>query len=376
METTNATIFRVDSPTLEAQSSSPRRGTIGESLDLEESSINPVLINNNLRALEQTLTETSDLTAKSRTYPDYATKIYTSCQDLTLQVNELLPILGEYADQWERPSTAARDIPLDPSLQLWIASLTRILSELGKIHKALDSAGDRTKDIELENSFATYVDALSDHYRQMNDFLPIMQIDFNDYKTKYMSFPSPTIAERITGPRHNYQVSNMGTDQIYCIRRAVYALKDELQRTILVLEASLSCLSDIRLIAVTDVITAVRRVFDAVSQALTNNGSEWIENDLKHGNRQLLSYAEFSNLDPTTIEDFTARIKQINDLVHIGALESRLWSAYMVQQHHICMLFEQQQLDSLDTIVSVLEEIMLPNQINTRTELDDFLKEI
>ncbi|KAF9870203.1 hypothetical protein CkaCkLH20_12289 [Colletotrichum karsti] len=348
-------------------------GTIGESFDFDDASTNPVFINDGLRVLDRMLKDTSAIAAKPSGTQIHA-DIDSHCRALAAQVRDLLPILAKYADHWERPNSTASDLPLDPSLMMWIASLSRTLTDLQDKFKILDAPADS---VEYERilSYLNLIKSLSDYHRQMDEFLPIMQVDFDDFQTKHMSFPSPTVTAPSMGPRRNFQAPYRENDQIPRIRCALYLLKDELQRAVTILKNSQKWLSEPATVIVNDVITDMGDIFEAVSQALTNNGSEWIEKDLMRGTHaRPLTYAEFRDLDPVTIDDLTGRVRQICDVVHIEPSESRMWSADMIREHHVCMLIEQQQIDSLESIASVLKEMMYPT---TKTaEFEDFLKEM
>ncbi|EQB45285.1 hypothetical protein CGLO_15863 [Colletotrichum gloeosporioides Cg-14] len=109
-----------------------------------------------------------------------------------------------------------------------------------------------------------------------------------------------------------------------------------------------------------DVTNGMGILFDVVGGIMASNGPAWIEGlTAETGRPRLITHSEFGNLDPIVIEDYSARIQQICGLVHIDAAESRTWSEEMIREHHVCMLIEQQQIDSLEHIVSVLKGMLL-----------------
>ncbi|GKT64359.1 hypothetical protein ColTof4_06755 [Colletotrichum tofieldiae] len=209
----------------------------------------------------------------------------------------------------------------------------------------------------------------------MNDFLPIIQVDFNDYRTQNMPFPTEVIDGENKTTKHAGSIPPRPTDRLSQVRSAMYSLKDQLQKTVEILAISQNFLPEAASTTASDIVRRLGSTFNAASLALTNNGSEWLESDLGRAQIGLLSHAEFSNLDPRTLHDFKVRLQQICSLVSNPA-DHHQWTDEMVRSHYVYMLVEQQQLDALSNIASVLEDLMMPKHLKTRTEFDDFMKEM
>lgn len=188
-----------------------------------------------------------------------------------------------------------------------------------------------------------------------------------------MTFPTEEIDDVGRGPSRGGNIPRP-TNNLLRVRKAMYALKDQIEQTVHVLATSQAFLPQSASDTVSDVVRSLGSTFNAASLALTNNGSEWIESDLGRAQMGLLSHAEFSSLDPTTLDDLTLRLKQISDLVSSDPADR--WTEDMIRRHYVCMLVDQNQLDALGNIASVLEEMMVPNHMKTRTEFEDFLKEM
>ncbi|TID07562.1 hypothetical protein CH35J_001510 [Colletotrichum higginsianum] len=356
------------------ESLSKPEGTLGETLDLDDSSMDPVFISQALESMDEYITDTLKLTDTLLAGLNKCLGITSSCHALLAQITELRPILAEYAAQWEKP-LGAKDIPLDPSLSLWLSSLRTIVRKLRRQSKLWRALANTEKGKKVRSALVKLDDALDNHMKQMNDFLPIIQVDFSDYRTQNMPFPTEDIDEAHRSPKLAGNIPPRPTDRLSQIRNAMYRLKDQLQKTVEVLAISQNFLPAAASGSASDTVRRLGSTFNAVSLALTNNGSEWLESDLGRAQIGLLSHAEFSNLDPNTLDGFRVRLLQICNLVS-NPTDHGQWSDEMVRDHYVCMLVEQQQLDALASIASVLEELMMPKHLKTRTEFDDFMKDM
>ncbi|KAJ0166870.1 hypothetical protein CTA2_5493 [Colletotrichum tanaceti] len=349
-------------------------GTLGETLDLDDSSMNPVLISQALESLYEYITDTLKLTDRLLVGLNKCLGITSSCHALLAQITELRPILAEYAAQWENP-LGAKDIPLDPSLSLWVSSLRTIFRKLRRQSRLWRGLVNTEEGKEARSALAKLDDALEKHMKQMNDFLPIIQVDFSDYRTQNMTFPTEEMDEAHMSPKLAGNIPPRPTDRLSQIRNAMYRLKDQLQKTVEVLAISQNFLPAVASGSASDTVRRLGSTSNAVSLALTNNGSEWLESDLGRAQIGLLSHAEFSNLDPKTLDGLRVRLLQICNLVSNPTGHGQ-WSDDMMRDHYVYMLVEQQQLDALVSIASVLEDLMMPKHMKTRTEFDDFMKDM
>ncbi|OLN81854.1 hypothetical protein CCHL11_07007 [Colletotrichum chlorophyti] len=362
------------SPTNEEEASSDhQRGILSEYLELDESATNPVVVHKRLESLGECTASTLRRVTRDLAEFDHATVVADTCQSLLTQINELRPILAEYASHHERSNGAPADIPLDPSLSLWITSLKSILSNVRSHRKAWLSRAPLVRE-RMQTALENSVIWLSDHNKQMNEFLPIIRVDFNDFRTNNMSFPTQTVDDA--------DISRTGftrtrpTDRVARIRTAMYSLKDQIHGAIVALNDSQSSLTHPASKTASDVIMSLGSTFNAATLALTNNGSEWIDSDLGRAQLGLLSHAEFSSLDPATLQDFAMRLRQISDLIRIDPNERHQWTQDMLQRHNAWVLLDQHQLDALENIASILKEMMMPDHMKTKTEFDHFLKEL
>ncbi|KAF4834385.1 hypothetical protein CGCTS75_v003398 [Colletotrichum tropicale] len=328
--------------------------SLDDTLDLDETSTDPVVIDNALQSLSRMLRDTSP--ALCIMHLKHATKVLPACKSLLAQVDSLTPILAVYAAKCHQPTTTARDVPLDASLMMWIASLSRTLWEIGFEFKIVESNNPGSSSPKRAPSLETLVGELESAAKQMDEFLPIIQADFAEFqkKPKYV-FPGITAA-----PAPKYEIETPNDYQRPRIRQTMYGLKKELQHAISILKDGQRWLPDAAKVIVGDVTNGMGILFDVVGGIMASNGPAWIE-DLtsETGRPRLINHSEFGNLDPIVIEDYSARIQQICGLVHIDAAESRTWSEEMIREHHVCMLIEQQQIDSLEHIVSVLKGMLL-----------------
>jgi len=365
--------INADPPEEEEELGKPE-ATLGETLDLDDSLMDPVCISKTLGSLYDYIADTLRRTTEELAGLNESLNVGSSCNALMGQINELRPILAEYAIQWEK-SAGAREIPLDPSLSLWLSSLEAIISKLRRKSRRWSRHANTEEGKKVHSALLQLDAALDNHIKQMNDFLPIIQVDYNDYRTQNMPFPIDEIDDECKSPRHGGNIPPRPTDRLSQVRNAMYSLKDQLQKTVEVLAIGQNFLSEPACATASDIVVRLGSTINAASLALTNNGSEWLESDLGRAQIGLLSHAEFSNLDPKTLHEFKVRLQQICNLLSNPA-DHKQWTDEMVRGHHVYMLVEQQQLDALGNIASVLQDLMMPKHLKTKTEFDDFLKEM
>ncbi|KAK2018713.1 hypothetical protein LZ32DRAFT_521215 [Colletotrichum eremochloae] len=348
--------------------------TLGETLDLDDSFMDPACISKTLESLYDYIADTLRRSGDQLAGLHESLNVGSSCHALMEQINELRPILSEYAIQWEK-SAGTIDLPLDPSLSLWLSSLQAIVSKLRRKSRLWSRQANTEEGKKVYSTLLQLDAALDSHVKQMNDFLPIIQVDYNDYRTQNMPFPIDEIVDECKSPRNAGNIPPRPTDRLSQVRNAMYSLKDQLQKTVEVLAIGQNFLPEPACVTASDIVMRLGSTINAASLALTNNGSEWLESDLGRAQIGLLSHAEFSNLDPKTLHEFKARLQQICNLVSNSA-DHKQWTDEMVRNHHVYMLVEQQQLDALGNIASILEDLMIPKHLKTKTEFDEFLKEI
>jgi hypothetical protein len=188
--------------------------------------------------------------------------------------------------------------------------------------------------------------------------------DFNEYQTKHLSFAATPAAQPHQwsgiGPR---RYGALPATDLTRLRTELYGLKDEIQISVEKLRRYRTCLPSSASSIAGDVINCFGEVFNAISLALTNNGSEWLDWGIS-GDGHGLTHAEFCALDPLSIRDFSDRLRQICEVLdieqdpHIKAM----WTEQMVQDHRAHMLMEEGQLEALESLVAVLTAVLMPNR--------------
>jgi hypothetical protein len=147
------------------------------------------------------------------------------------------------------------------------------------------------------------------------------------------------------------------------LRTELYALKDEIQTVVMKLHEYRPSLSTSASANASDIISTFGNVFAAVSLALTNNGAEWLDWGLSD-RRDGLTHAEFAALDPDSIRDFKDRIHHVCEILDIEKEPQvkGIWSSEMIRDHRKHMLMEEGQLDTLESLATVLSAVMMPDR--------------
>ncbi|KAJ9133671.1 hypothetical protein NKR23_g10566 [Pleurostoma richardsiae] len=273
------------------------------------------------------------------------------CSPLSRQVQELTPIVSRYARLW---SVAARDIPLDPNLHGWMSGV-RV--------KLLGLQAEMQDPSRVEE----YCAALDAFRKQMDDFLPIMRVDFNEFQAAHMSFAAPpprpasppvptaTAPIPIRTPAHRRPSHPSGPPpDMWRLRRELYRLKDEVQRTIEQLTEAASRLPPgggplVALAA--DVARSYRGVLSSLALALSNHASDWIEHDLCGGG---LTHAEFARLDVEAVRDLTAGLEAV--------WEQEGWEPRPGEGGGGRGVLAEGQLDRLEALAEVLTATLNPER--------------
>lgn len=325
-----------------------------------------------LRSLSEIITETNQSSKELMPFSILSHKISSVCGLLSIQVDDLIPIVANYARFW---SVASSDIPLDPNLHGWMSGVrVKLLGLQAEMQRHARSEVPTTDTLALQEYHA----ALSEYQSQMQDFLPIMQVDYNEFQTQQMNFPTSQGGPSATASRTSSSTASTSTmpipirnaqprqpcrpppsSDMWILRQELYRLKDEMQRTIELLSDCVSALPSSGAGLASDVIQSYGALFNTVTLILSNHGSDWIEHGLSGG----LTYAEFTQLDIVSVRDFTARLAQIWEALAVEHLRgSGSWSAQMVQNHQRHMLMDEGQLDRLETLAEVLTATLSPER--------------
>ncbi|OIW23807.1 hypothetical protein CONLIGDRAFT_718772 [Coniochaeta ligniaria NRRL 30616] len=292
-------------------------------------------------------------------------KARTICRTLAMQVDELKPIVAGYARAWRSTSG---DIPLDPGLYSWLSGVqVKILGLQVELQdEVIRTTGGREQ--PTSRTLHGIWKDLETLEQQMDEFLPIMQVDFNEFQTQDMSIPtapvgfenlkieSPTRSAPISIPQPTAHVSGRNayhpsrpTNPISLLRSELYRLNDEIELAI----ESLSYLSQHlphsagKLAA--DIAEQYRRVLKTISTMLSNHGSEWIDHGLSGG----LTYAEFAQLEADCIHDFATQLNKVR--TSLEDMRRRFEPEFLESAlHHEAKIGGDSALDQLEVLVQVL----------------------
>jgi len=190
--------------------------------------------------------------------------------------------------------------------------------------------------------------------------------DFNEFQTQEMSFVTEPAAEPRTlsglGPR---RYGDMPATDLSRLRSSLYYLKDQINATMSNLQEYGAHLPPE---AAETISSITRRIFDvekAVTVALSNHGSDWLDWGIEGGGRDCgLTHAEFSALEPEAVNDFAERLRQVSEVLEIehDPQVAATWSRQMITDHRNVMLMEEGQLDVLNDLAAVLSAIFTPRR--------------
>ncbi|KAM7221266.1 hypothetical protein V8F06_003441 [Rhypophila decipiens] len=296
----------------------------GPSIDSE---VDPLSLHRTLESLRDILQHTTQELEETVTgLPGTArSKSLAACNLLSSQVAVLLPIALGYAKAW---SGMPQDLDLDPNLHTWLtavrAKVLNLQAEVRAISRS--SLGSSLNLVAIWN-------ALLDYQRKMEDFLPIIQVDFNEFQTRHMNIPIATSlpTDRVTepgtrggtidrsepidipqpsgsssSPTYSAEFAGGPSNQLWLLRHELYRLKDLLQQTMESLSYKRG-LSDSGAALAADILSTYKRLHTTLGTALSNHGSDWIDSGLAGG----LTYPEFLGLDAECIRDFAGELRDM-----------------------------------------------------------------
>ena len=325
--------------------------------------INPIRLQKALQSLRNILDDTahslSVLPALANTVREESLGI---CSLLSRQVAELIPIAAGYAKIWSKSS---RDIPLDPNVYGWLSGVR--VKVLGLQAEVRSISRQNSSDVPI----AYFPDLLNiwydleDYEKKMSDFLPIIQVDFDEFQTQQMSIPIASSVDAGTAQRAipirrsdpidipqpstpSYSPPSAAplgpSSHVWLLRHELYRLKDVIQQTITRL-SNTSGLSKSAAALATDIAALYNKLFDTLGFALSNHSSDWIDSGLSGG----LTFAEFLDLDTESIRDFAAQLEATMKAMPTESSQS--WSPGW-----------DIQLERLEMLVQVLSATLTPNK--------------
>lgn len=330
------------------------------------SEVNPLLLQSILESLRDILQDTSQrlrdivigLSDRARW------KSLAICDLLSKQVAELLPISSGYAKVW---SGARQDLPIDPNLHGWLTGVrVKVLSLKAEIQAISRSDPDASP-----SNLVTIWHELEVYEKQMVDFLPIIQVDFNEFQTQHMTIPIastmsadssaqgglrnlaidrsdpidiPQPNSGAPSPSYSGEFPRDPRNQVWLLRHELYRLKDLIKQTREKLSNTIG-LSDSGSALARDISATYKKLHITLETALSNHGSDWIDSGLSGG----LTYPEFLGLDADCIRDFSCQLRlTMNDL---PTDSKEAWSSEWGTQ-----------LESLEILAMVLSATLTPNR--------------
>ncbi|KAF4500411.1 hypothetical protein FAGAP_3392 [Fusarium agapanthi] len=291
--------------------------------------------------------------------------ICSTCKQLCAQTADLGKILEVYAQHWAAKGSnmASIDIPLNPDTWEALSELKEVVLKtqetLSSVAPPPDFGRSLTAiDIPLHTNLelARGLEVLEDIRDLFTEFLPILKADFDEFRTKHMSFPPAALPD--LPPKKPYQPPNPKVRQI---RDELYAMKDHF----VMINVFLSRLKDSPASPnVTDplVFKSLKRITTAISKALTNNPSDWIESDMGSSSCKTMSYAEFLTLDPDVLNHISSHLQDFQDELGVDAKPGEDgcdFSQEMIHNHQEFMLLEGGQLQQLRSVVEFTESILM-----------------
>ncbi len=165
-----------------------------------------------------------------------------------------------------------------------------------------------------------------------------------------LASPPTSTANPITLPR--------ASSYTWQLRRELYKLRDEVQRTVEGLSQCTSCLPPSATALAADVAQRYRTQLAQLSHILSNHGSDWIESALSGG----MTYAEFEAIDIGTIRDFTSMLaatwRSMGFHPAAAMPSTSVWTTG--PEHHRRLLVDRRKLYALETLAEVLTATLNP----------------
>ena len=144
------------------------------------------------------------------------------------------------------------------------------------------------------------------------------------------------------------------------IRRELYALKDELQCTLVFLTRLQHEVPTGTLVDAPAAIRSLRDLIVVISTILTNNGTDWLDRDLGALQHRIIPYSLFVNLEPDVLHDVTEHLKEFYTQLDVNSEPLfQKYSAEMIQNHQITSLIEGGQMYNLQSIISLLDSMLM-----------------
>ncbi|KAF5970427.1 hypothetical protein FCOIX_10411 [Fusarium coicis] len=291
--------------------------------------------------------------------------IRSTCKQLCTQTADLGKMLEVYAQHWAAKGSnmALIDIPLNPDTWKALSELKEVVLKTQETLSSVAPPADLGRrltaaDIPLNANLelARGLEALEDIRDLFTEFLPILKADFDEFRTKHMGFPPAALPDRPHKKPH--QPPNPKVRQI---RDELYTMKDHF----VMINVFLSRLKESSTspnVADPLVFKSLKRITTAISKALTNNPSDWIESDMESSSSKTMSYAQFLTLDPDVLSHVSSHLQDFQDELGVDAKPGEDgcdFSQEMIHNHQEFMLLEGGQLQQLRSVIEFTESILM-----------------
>ncbi|KAK3321856.1 hypothetical protein B0H66DRAFT_531219 [Apodospora peruviana] len=348
--------------------------------------VDPKFLQKTVHQVRNSLDDTVHNLSTIPSFTEVREKSIGLCSLLSRQVSELTPIISGYAMIC---STTSREPPLDPGLRSWLSGVRHNLSNLQKevryISKFVCRDGDARWTDPSTSCFPNLIQIwhnLDEFEKKMSDFLPIMRVDFNEFQTEKMNIPIAPPAADLDSPTgrsapidipqpgsNSSAVGMLGTgqqlahqipsNQVWRLRHELYHMKDVIQQVVVRLNNATGLSSSAAALA-SDISKMYSKLFDTISVALSNHGSDWIDSGLSGG----LTYAEFLGLDTECIRDFAAQLESTLQSMGANNNPRRQHVAELADVPRTAMrtTIENYQLENLEMLVLVLGATLTPQR--------------
>ncbi|KAF1815707.1 hypothetical protein P152DRAFT_455422 [Eremomyces bilateralis CBS 781.70] len=314
---------------------------------------------------------------QDRASPSAASTLEQQCRQLSKLSTELKTILGSYSLQVESSGYDGSPPPVDPSIGDWVQDTLAAVNELGDqaaqlLEGVMEEKGEEAEGSGHEEGFVEIRSAeqvvkklvplsntLMKRTTFLKEFLPIFKCDLDEY-----------LAKNIAQPNRNGNITT--------IRSALYDLKDEMRASVPLLEeleceepmivetsdsgrasapphhrSSISTASttsrvsdasstisftrdssdpdDFYLVDSAESLAATAksiretqmRVFDSLTEILTNHPSDWLNGITTRGKGRSLSWADFQQLDYRKIKVLVKAYRSLNLNLQVITLRCR-----------------------------------------------------
>ena len=184
--------------------------------------------------------------------------------------------------------------------------------------------------------------------RSLTDFL--RSRDYDGFRTARMNFPQAT-TDQMTATcddRTRWASSGPAVDSLYVLRRVLYKLKDSVSNCQVAIDAYAVHMNGGHTSTIPNQQRSLWNIKDTLSNMLTNNASDWIEDELAG----TFTYHNFCRLDSETIRAVSIQLDEIaralNDVCTLFRRGG--WN-----RENLEMEIEMSELASLGALLEILD---------------------